>query len=134
MPNYAKCDLVSIISDKEGARVPFITHNAKGCKITVNSATEMTNCIVWPRTIILWNHSGNDHFHHAVRPLTREELDTNFQMFHKNWRIITRQASRPNEWRRPSKYSTLHRQNNHNLIRQNKGWQISKHAEETSYH
>jgi len=46
VPNYAKCDLVSIISDKEGARVPFITHNAKGCKITVNSATEMTNCIV----------------------------------------------------------------------------------------
>ena len=60
------------MSDKEGARVPFITHDAKWCKITVNSATEMTNCIVWPRTKIQWNHSGNDHFHHAVRPLTRE--------------------------------------------------------------
>ena len=92
MPNYAKCDLVSIMSDKEGARVPFITHNPKWCKITVNSATEMTNCIVWP-TKILWNHSGNDHFHHAVRPLTREELNTNFQMFHKKLQIITRQAS-----------------------------------------
>ena len=103
VPNYVKCDLVSIMSDKEGAGVPFITHNAKWCKITVKSATEMTNCIVWPRTKILWNHSGNDHFHHAVRPLTREELDTDFQTFHKNWRIITRQASSTQWMKKPFK-------------------------------